>query len=283
MAIYMNSNATSLAAQRNLGKSQMALASNLKHLSSGERITQASDDAAGLGISEKMKATIASYTQAGRNANDGVSMIQVAEGAMDQQAGILTRIRELATQSANGTLGSTERGYIDNESKELLSELDRISAVTDFNGAKMLGANSGSISMQVDTGSTIGTDTIGVNFAKTDSTTLGVKYGVGNDVDLGTSAATAQASLSKIDAAISSLSGTRATLGASQNRLQITITNLSTASENLSEANSRIRDVDVAEETAAMTRNQILQQAGVAVLAQANQLPSAALSLIGGR
>lgn len=282
MAIYMNSNATSLAAQRNLGKSQMSLAQNLQHLSSGSRITQASDDAAGLGISEKMKANIASYTQASRNANDGVSMIQVAEGAMDQQAGILTRLRSLATQSSNGTLGSTERGYIDNESKELLNELDRISSVTDFNGTKMLGANAGSISMQVDLGAVANTDTIAVNFAKTDSTSLGVKYGVGNDVDLGTSATTAQAALTKIDAAISSLSGTRATLGASQNRLQITINNLSTATENLSAANSRIRDVDVAEETAAMTRNQILQQAGVAVLAQANQLPASALKLIGG-
>jgi flagellin len=282
MAIYMNTNATSLAAQRNLGKSQMSLASNLQHLSSGSRITSASDDAAGLGISEKMKANIASYTQAARNANDGVSMIQVAEGAMDQQAGILTRLRSLATQSSNGTLGSTERGYIDNESNQLLSELDRISAVTDFNGTKMLGANSGAIDMQVDLGATAGTDTIGVTFSKTDSTSLAVKYGVGNDVDLGTSAATAQASLAKIDAAISNLSGTRATLGASQNRLQITINTLSTATENLSAANGRIRDVDVAEETASMTRNQILQQAGVAVLAQANQLPSSALKLIGG-
>jgi flagellin len=279
----MNTNAASLQAQRNLGKAQMSLAKNLSHLSSGSRIQQASDDAAGLGISEKMKANIASYSQASRNANDGVSMIQVAEGAMDQQAGILTRLRELATQSANGTLGSTERGYIDNESKELLGELDRISSVTDFNGTKMLGANAGSISMQVDLGSTAGTDTIALNFTKTDSTTLGVKYGSGNDVDLKTSATTAQAALTKIDSAISSLSGTRATLGASQNRLQITINNLSTATENLTAANGRIRDVDVAEETSLMTRNQILQQAGVAVLAQANQLPSSALSLIGGR
>src|SRR5512143_3924147 len=123
MAIYMNTNATSLAAQRNLGMAQKALASNLTHLSSGQRIQSASDDAAGLAISEKMKASIASYQQASRTANDGVSMIQVAEGAMDQQSGILTRLRELATQSANGTLGGTERGYIDNEAKELIGEL----------------------------------------------------------------------------------------------------------------------------------------------------------------
>jgi len=281
MSIYINSNSASLEAQRNLGKAQMSLASNLSHLSSGLRIETAADDAAGLGISEQMKANIASYDQAGRNANDGVSMIQVAEGAMDQQAGILTRLRELATQSANGTLGSTDRTYIDNEAKELISELDRISSVTDFNGTKMLGANSGSISMQVDLGAT-SNDTISVTFAKTDSTTLGVKYGTGNDVDL-TSSSGAQTALGKIDAAIAKLSGNRATLGASQNRLQITINNLSTASQNLQDAQARIANVDVASETAAMTRNQILQQAGVAVLAQANQLPSAALSLLGGR
>jgi flagellin len=281
MSIYINSNAASLEAQRNLGKAQMSLASNLSHLSSGLRIQTAADDAAGLGISEQMKANIASYDQAGRNANDGVSMIQVAEGAMDQQAGILTRLRELATQSANGTLGTTDRSYIDNEAKELIGELDRISSVTDFNGTKMLGANSGSISMQVDLGAT-SNDTISVNFAKTDSTTLGVKYGSGNDVDLTTSTG-ATAALAKIDAAVAKLSGNRATLGASQNRLQITINNLSTASQNLQDAQARIANVDVASETAAMTRNQILQQAGVAVLAQANQLPSAALSLLGGR
>ena len=283
MAIYLNTNPASLQAQRNLGNAQKALAENLGHLSSGSRIQSAADDAAGLGLSEKMKANIASYQQASRNANDGVSMIQIAEGAMDQQAGILTRLRELATQSANGTLGSTERGYIDNEAKELVNELDRISSVTDFNGTKMLGANAGTISMQVGLGATAGTDTISLSFTKTDSATLKVAYGSGKDIDLGTSAATAQSALAKIDSAISSLSGTRATLGASQNRLQITINNLSTATENLTAANGRIRDVDVAEETAAMTRNQILQQAGVAVLAQANQLPSAALSLLGGR
>jgi flagellin len=283
MSIYINSNTASMNAQRNLGNAQRALASNLSHLSSGERIETAADDAAGLGISEKMKANIASYQQASRNANDGVSMIQVAEGSMDQQAGILTRLRELATQSANGTLSDgTDRAYIDNESKELLGELDRISAVTDFNGTKMLGANSGSVSMQVDLGST-SNDTISLNFTKTDSTSLGVKYGdATNGVDLST-AAGASTALGNIDKAIDALSKTRATLGASQNRLQVTIDNLATSTQNLSDANSRIRDVDVASETAAMTRNQILQQAGVAVLAQANQLPSAALSLIGGR
>ncbi len=283
MAIYINSNPVSLEAQRHLGAAQSSLAANLTHLSTGKRINSAADDAAGLGISVKMQANIRGYAQADRNANDGVSMIQVAEGAMNQQAGILTRLRELAVQSANGTLQSSDRTFIDDEAKQLTDELDRISNVTDFNGAKMLGANAGTVSMQVDLHATAGTDTIDVNFAKTDSTTLGVDYGVGASVDLGTSAATAQASIAKIDAAIGTLSSNRATLGAAQNRLSVTMANLETAGQNLTAANSRISDVDVASETAAMTRNQILQQAGIAVLAQANQLPSAALSLLGGR
>src|SRR5262245_804270 len=280
MSITINTNVASLNAQRNLDGTQKALASNLSHLSSGSRISHAADDAAALGISEKMKAAIRGYAQPARNAKDGLPLNQAAAGPMSQQAGILTRLRELAVQSANGTLGSDERGYIDNEAKELISELDRISSVTDFNGTKMLGANSGSVSFQVDINAT-SNDTIGVTFAKTDSTTLGVKYGSGNDVDLKTSATTAQNAIAKIDAAIKSLSGSRATIGAAQNRLVVTVNNLQSAQENTAAANSRIRDVDVASETAEMTRNQILTQAGVSVLAQANQLPSVALALLG--
>lgn len=280
MAITINTNPASLEAQRNLAGTQKALQKNISHLSSGMRITQGSDDAAGLGISEKLKAQVRSYGQAQRNANDGVSMIQVAEGAMNEQAGILTRLRELAVQSANGTLGATERGFIDNEAKELLSEVDRISSVTSFNGTNMLSTGA-AVSMQVGADATAN-DSISVQFAKTDSVTLGVKYGSGNDVDLKTSSATAQASLAKIDSAITALSSTRATVGASQNRLEITISNLSSSTQQAAAANSRIRDVDVAEETAAMTRNNVLSQAGLAVLAQANQFPSSALSLLRG-
>jgi len=279
MGMMINTNVASLTAQHNLSNMQLALQKNISRLSSGMRIAQASDDAAGLGVSEKLKAQVASYNQAGRNANDGISMIQVAEGAMNQQAGILTRLRELAVQSANGTLGATERGYIDTESKQLLQEVDRISAVTDFNGTKMLNTGA-AVSMQVGSGATVN-DSISVQFAKTDSTTLGVKYGVGNDVDLLTSAASAQASLAKIDSAIDSLSTSRASIGASQNRLVVTVSNLQTASEGAAAANSRIRDVDVAEESAALSRNQVLSQAGVSVLAQANQMPQAALKLLG--
>jgi len=278
--MMINTNVASLEAQRNLSETQTSLQKNISHLSSGMRITQGADDAAGLGISEKLKAQIKGYQQAQRNANDGVSMIQVAEGAMNQQAGILTRLRELAVQSANGTLGANERGFIDTEANQMIQELDRISAVTSFNGTNMLSTGA-AVSMQVDINATAN-DTISVAFSKTDSTTLGVKYGVGNDVDLATSAATAQAALAKIDTAINTLSTSRASVGASQNRLQVTVANLASASENAAAANSRIRDVDVAEESAQLTRNQVLSQAGVAVLSQANNIPQSALKLLQG-
>jgi flagellin len=274
MTMSILNNPTSLAAQRNLGNTQRTLAGNMARLSSGLRIQQAADDAAGLGISEKLRAQISGLSQASRNANDGVSMIQVAEGAMNEQAGILSRLRELAVQSANGTLGADERGFIDAERVELVAELDRISAVTEFNGVNMLGADAGAISMQVGIHNT-GDDTIGITFAATDSTTLGV-----NALDFST-AAGAQAALGTLDTAITALSTSRSSIGASQNRLNVTMNNLSVAHENTVAAESRIRDVDVASETAAMTRNQILSQAGVAVLAQSNQLPAMALSLLG--
>jgi flagellin len=272
MAMYINTNSASLAAQRNLSNTQRDLSANLQKLSSGSRISQASDDAAGLGISERLKAQTRSLSQASRNANDGISMIQVAEGAMNEQSGILSRLRELAVQSANGTLGTQERGYIQAEADELVGELDRISSVTEFNGINMIDAAATSIDMQV--GINNG-DTITLDFGPTDTATLGV-----DALDY-SSAAGASAAIDSIDAAIDTLSSQRATVGAASNRMQVTLTNLSSAHENLSAANSRIRDVDVAEETASMTRNQILSQAGVAVLAQANQLPAAALSLLG--
>jgi flagellin len=275
MPMMINTNTTSLNAQRNLSSTTKALSGNLSRLSSGLRINQAADDAAGLGISERLRSQIRGLAQASRNANDGVSMIQVAEGAMNEQAGILTRMRELAVQSANGTLGTQERGYIVAEADQLETELTRISTVTEFNGVNMLGADAGVQSMQVGIHGTAD-DRIDITFAATDATTLGV-----SGIDLST-AAGSRTALGTIDTAIGTLSTNRSTIGAAQNRLNITVNNLSVAHENVSAANSRIRDVDVAEETAAMTRNQILSQAGVAVLAQANQLPSTALSLLRG-
>jgi flagellin len=279
MSLVINTNTASLGAQRNLAQTTMALSKNVAKLSSGQRITFASDDAAGLGISEKLKSQIRGLAQAKRNASDGVSMIQVAEGAMNEQAEILTRLRELAVQSANGTLGADERAFIDAEAVELLAEVDRISSVTEFNGVNMIASGAASIDMQVGIHSG---DTISVGFSATDSATLGTSGGGGalSTIDLGTSAASASTALAIIDQSIVDLSTARATVGAAQNRLQVTVSNLSSAHENLAAANSRIRDVDVAEETAALTRNQILSQAGVAVLAQANQLPQAALALL---
>lgn len=271
----MLSNVPAMTAQRNLARTQHALAGSVAKLSSGLRIRQAADDAAGLAISSRLDADVRGYAQAERNANDGISMIQIAEGAMNEQQGILTRLRELAIQAGNGALGDDERGFLDTERDQLVQELDRISAATEFNGFAMLGADAGAFAMQVGVNAVAGTDTIDVAFDATDSVTLGV-----DALDF-TTAATAQASLADIDAAIDALSTSRATLGSSQNRLQVTVENLRTSQESVTEAASRIRDVDVARETASLARHQIMSQAGAAMLAQANQLPSLALSLIG--
>lgn len=280
MALVVNTNAASIGAQRNLAATSLRLNKSIERLSSGLRVNRAADDAAGLGISENLKAQIRSLGQAERNSNDGISMIQVAEGAMNEQAGILTRLRELAVQSANGSLGATERGYIDAEATALVAEVTRISAVTEFNGVNMIQAGAAAIDMQV--GINAG-DTISVAFSATDAATLGTVSGAAalGTIDLGTDATTASAAIQIIDDSITDLSTARSTLGATQNRFEVTVANLSTARENVSAANSRIRDVDVASETAELTRNQILSQAGVSVLAQANQLPQAALSLLG--
>ncbi len=281
MAVVINTNIASLGAQRTLNRTNQALQKNIERLSSGYRVNRAADDAAGLGISENLRASIRSLGQAARNANDAISMLQVAESAMNEQAGILTRLRELAVQSSNGVLTAVERAYIDTESQQLVAEVDRISGVTEFNGVQMIAPGAVPIDMQV--GLNAG-DVITANFSATDAATLGTSAGgvALNTIDLGTGQATAQAALAIIDQSITDLSSSRSTLGATQNRLEVTISNLDSARENLAAANSRIRDVDVASETAMMTKNQILSQAGISVLAQANQIPSAALSLLGG-
>jgi len=254
---------------------------NLGRLSTGLRINTAADDAAGLAISEKLKSQIRSLSQAERNANDGISMLQTAEGAMNEVSGILGRMRELSVQSANGTLGATERQFLEDESAQLVSELDRIAAVTEFNGTSLLGGGTTgtTFTFQVGIGAT-SNDTISANVKGTAATDLGGVTGGLSTIDIST-ATGAQAALSTIDQAIDDVSSARADIGGVQNRLNVTISNLGSARETLSAANSRIRDVDVASETAAMTRNNILMQAGVSVLAQANQMPSVALSLLG--
>ncbi|MEZ4336587.1 MAG: flagellin [Sandaracinaceae bacterium] len=281
MAITVNTNVASLNAQRNLGRTQQSLMGNMGRLSTGLRINTAADDAAGLAISEKLKSQIRSLSQAERNANDGVSLLQTAEGAMNEVSGILTRMRELSVQSANGTLGSDERGYLDDEVTALTSELDRIANVTEFNGSSLLtgGSTGTAFDFQVGIGAT-SSDVITATIKGTASADLGGVTGGLGSIDISTQTG-AQAALSVIDQAIDDVSSRRADLGAVQNRLNVTISNLGSARENLSAANSRIRDVDVASESAAMTRNNILMQAGVAVLAQANQAPSVALSLLG--
>ncbi len=275
MTFSMISNATSLGTQKNFMMTQNALGQSIGRLSSGLRIQRAADDAAGMGISSVMTADIRSVSQAERNANDAISMIQIAEGAMSEQQNIMGRLRELAIQSANGALSGNERAFIDVEQQQLVAEMDRISGVTEFNSFNMLGADSGTYSMQVGKDAVLGTDTIDINFNATDAVSLGV-----NAMDF-TTAAGAQAALGTIDTAIATLSSSRAGMGAAQNRLEVTVSNLRVEEENLTAANSRIRDVDVARETATLARHQIMSQAGAAMLAQANQLPSAALQLLG--
>jgi flagellin len=267
-------NSESLNAQKNLSRTQKTLAGNFGRLSSGLRINQASDDAAGLAISEKLKSQIRSLAQAERNTNDGISLLQTAEGAMNEVSGILTRMRELAMQSANGTLGTDERGFLNDEFATLRDEIDRVATTTEFNGINLLDGTASSLVFQVGINSGSG-DQISIAIGDIHASALN-----GLDVSDITSQAGATASLAVLDGAITALSGVRADVGTVQNRLNITVANLQSARENLSAANSRIRDVDVATESAELTRNNILMQAGVSVLAQSNQMPAIALSLL---
>ncbi|GMT48155.1 MAG: flagellin [bacterium] len=279
MALVINTNVASLIAQRNLAVNSSALSKSVQRLSSGLRINSAADDAAGLAISEKLTAQTRSIAVAIRNSQDGISLSQVAEGGLTEIGNILTRMRELAEQSSNGTLGDSERSALDNEYSQLKSEIDRISNVTEFNGIKLLdGSQSGSgVTLQVGFQNT---DNDRINFfsgvVATDTTQLGIT-GIFATIS---SADNAQSALTQIDAAISTVAQRRGTLGAIQNRLDSTVSNLMVSSENLTAANSRIRDADFAYETAQFTKNQILVQAATSILAQANVLPQNALQLL---
>jgi len=275
MALRINNNVSALMAQKNLNRSSQALSQNYNRLSSGLRITRAADDAAGLGVSENLRADITSAGVAMRNVNDGVSVSSTAEGALGETHSILNRMRELSMQSANEVLGDTERGYLQTEFVELQAEIDRLATDTEFNGNVLLdGTFSAGMSVQVgfDSG-----DTIDLVMVDADSVALGVDTAVAEV----TTAADAVASLALIDTAIESVSDARATLGATQNRLYHAYANLEVTTENLTAAESQIRDVDFASESAQLTKNQILTQAGISVLAQANFAPQAALSLLG--
>lgn len=278
MGITINTNIASLNAQRNLGKSAAALAKSVEKLSSGLRINHAADDAAGLAISTTLKAQLRSINQAVRNANDAVSMLQTAEGGLAEMGNILLRMRELAEQAANESLGQTERGYLNDEYLALKSEITRISDVTEFAGSKLLdGTLSAGVNFQIGFKNTVN-DRLTLTIADTDAASLGLDTSGADSIS---TAALAQSALSVLDAsAITILSGRRGVIGALQNRLEYTIANLQTAAENYSAANSRIEDADFAAETAAYVRNQILVQAGTAVLAQANVLPQQALTLL---
>ncbi len=274
MSISINTNVTSLFAQKNLGGAINGLGKSMTRLSSGLRVMNAADDAAGLAISEDFKAKIRSLNQAGRNANDGVSLSQTADGALGEIGNMLGRMRELAVQSRNGTLNTTQRGYLDGEFQELKSEVDRIASTTEFNGVQLLdGTQSGGVSFQVGAGTTAN-DRLTLSIATTTSTALSI-----NSSTIGGTAA-ADAAIAKLDIAIDAVSTRRAGVGSMQNRLAVTMSNLQTYSTNLEAANSRIVDVDVAAETARLTRQQILVQAGASMLAQANQGPQIALSLL---
>jgi flagellin len=265
MALIVNNNPASIAAQRNLTVNTNSLQRSVERLSSGLRITRAADDAAGLGVSETLRAHIRSINQATRNANDGISLTQVADGAAATIGNLLSRLRELSSQSASGTVGSTERS--------LRSEIDRIATVTEFNGQALLSGATNSFEVFIGFKSGAG------NSLTADLNDLDiVSIGLGT-VNISTSA-NAQSALSNIDSAISSVATARAEYGSIQNRFEAAISNLQITSESFTAAESRIRDADIAFETSQFTKNQVLVQAGISVLAQANALPQQALALL---
>ena len=276
MALFINTNVASLEAQRNLDYNQTRLQLSFNRLSSGLRINSAKDDAAGLAISESLKSQIRSFNVAERNASDGISMAQTAEGALGEVHSILGRMREIAVQASNGSLTNTDRGFLQTEFASLQAEITRIQGSARFNGRQLVNSTAETITLQVGLANTA-SDQISVTLGGVSLATIS---GSSTAVS-GTTASGALASLAIIDTAITSVSTARATFGAAMNRLEVAQISIQTMRLNLSAANSRIRDVDVATETATLSRNQVLSQAGVSVLAQANQLPSLALNLMG--
>jgi flagellin len=277
MPLYINTNVASLESQRSLSRASSSLGTSFQRLSSGMRINTAADDAAGLAISESLKAQIGSLGVAERNSNNAISMAQTAEGALGQIGGMLGRMRELAVQGANGDLSATDRGYLDGEFQALRDEITRISDSTKFNGKDLLSGASTATTFQVGINNTAA-DQISVTFGGVDLAALGIAT---SNVS-GATAANSQASITSLDTAIGAVSARRADFGASMNRLGNTVSNLQSMRSNMAAANSRIRDVDVAEESAALARTQVLQQAAVSVLSQANQAPQLAMSLLRG-
>lgn len=276
MGLRINTNVSALNAQRQMAITRGSLDRTLERLASGSRINHAGDDAAGLAISENIRAQVRGLRQAKRNALDGISLIQVSEGGLNEVGNILIRMRELSIQAASDTIGDIERQFTDREFQSLKQEIDRIANVTSFNGTPLLNGQAGIFEIQVGTHNNPILDRIVYNGERADSTLESLKLG-------GESIATKQGSqltLAVIDDALIRVNSIRADLGAIQNRLQSTIENLSIYDENLSAANSRIRDADLAHETTELTKSNILMQAGLAVLTQANNTNSAAVKLL---
>ncbi|MGI9862417.1 flagellin [Moorella naiadis] len=284
--MIISQNLTALNAYRNLSITQNALSKSMEKLSSGFRINRAADDAAGLAISEKMRGQVNGLNQAVRNAQDGISLIQTAEGALNETHAILQRMRELTVQAANDTNTAADRSQIQKELDNLKSELSRIASTTQFNTKNLLGKVSGTTMAQAKFTFQIGANsgqTIQLSINNMSATGLGIASGTANKINVSGASKTAasiSALLSTIDNAIGKVSTERANLGAVQNRLEHTINNLNVASENLTAAESRIRGVDMAQEMMNFTRDQILSQAGTAMLAQANQIPATVLQLL---
>ena len=282
----INTNLNSLTAQRNTGASQTALALSMQRLSSGLRVNSAKDDAAGLAIAERMTSQVRGMNVAIRNANDGISMSQTAEGAMGKVVDSLQRMRELSVQSANATNSNTDKDSLDKEFGELAKEIQRVVGGTTFNGKHMLGSDSGSFVFQVGANTTAN-DTINIDTTDlTADATISVVAGTDNqgsgraNIGSGTSISQVQGVIDQIDTALSTVNDKRAVMGASQSRFDSVIMNLQTSVENQTAAKSRIMDTDFAAETANLSRAQILQQAGNAMIAQANQLPQQVMALL---
>lgn len=277
MGMRVTTNMAAINAQRNLIGSQRAINDSMAKLASGSRINKAADDAAGLAISESLRAQIRSANQAQRNANDGISLVQTAEGGLNEIGNIVVRLRELGIQAASDTLGDKERGMLNQEVTQLKEEMQRISAVTTWGTTKLLDGSAGKFDFQVGIFNNAEEDRISFDASTTTATldSLGLA-----GIDFGTKEG-AQEALGYLDEAQTRISSSRANLGALQNRLTSTVDNLGVAQENMSAANSRIRDTDVAQASSEMTRNNILLQAGTSTLAQANQSTQLALKLIG--
>lgn len=283
MGLRVNTNVASLNAQRHLYDTTSRFSKSMERLSSGLRINRSGDDAAGLAISESLKSDIRALQQASRNAADGISLVQTAEGSLDEVNSILLRLRELAQQAATETLGEDERVYLDNEFQELLREIDRISLTAEFNGIKLLDGTATTLEVQVGIGTDAATSAVSINLTQAmSSAALDLTLTTGILQITGTNGEAARAAIGKIIDATGVVSSMRANFGAAQNRFETSIRNIGMTAENLAAANSRIRDVDVALETSTMTSLQILQQAGVAILSQANMTSQLALNLLQG-